>query len=166
MSIQNRFIPHPYFCAISFIYRFTLRKNSKPFQFKIHFSSDSRPNKMKSLKLTLKKTKNLKSIPDRADINELTESAIAQIRRYVRRLELDHVVGDAASKGSNSSSGKAAPVVSYEWFDSFKKKWYRWTRKSTVSQSVFFEIGCQRFNQAVIERQVAKETKDPLKAVR
>ena len=109
---------------------------------------------MKSLKL--KKTKSLESVPGRVEFPEFTEDSIEKIKRYVRSLETE----------SGEDGDKASAVANYEWHDSFPKKWYRVRRKSTVCQSVLFEIGCQRYNQAVIERQVARNTKDPLKSAR
>ena len=118
---------------------------------------------MKSLKLNLKETKTLRSNPERIETRDRCEERIGEIRKYVKALETSENGGTSAGAAVSSAGSCPCP---FEWYDSFPKKWYRCRRKKTVSTSILFEIGCHRFNQAVIERHVALETKDPLKAAR
>ena len=120
---------------------------------------------MKSLKLNLKETKTLRSQPERIETRDLCEARIGEIRKYVKALEAGEN-GETSGGAPPSSAVGNGPPCPFEWYDSFPKKWYRCQRKKTVNSSILFEIGCHRFNQAVIERHVASETKDPLKAAR
>ena len=106
----------------------------------------------------LKKTKNNLNHQHRVIEPQISECSIADIKKYIKTLEQDGFA-------ENKTSKKTLPFI---WYSSFPKKWYLWGRKATGSQDVAFEIGCQRYNQAVIERQLAFQLRqeDPLKAAR
>lgn len=113
------------------------------------------------MELHLKTSKNNLNHPKRVVSPEISEITLKNIRDYVKEIEADGFVFKDATKPKH-------PKALFVWYDSNPKKWYRCSQPSTQSEDVDFEIGCQRYNQAVIERKMALRARfeDPLTSAR